>query len=216
MTIFIDHRENKSGVPRLLKKMNVPITVTELEVGDYIVGEIAVERKTIGDYLGSKTSGHLDDQLYNLSTNFEFSYLLIEGYVSQELLHRKMKRAPFISSLVGSSLKHAPNGKQGQIVTVNLETKWDTVLFLKFLHDKVIKGEARLPKIFKRKANPDMILVYVVSSVPGIGQVYAKRLLGHCKTVARVMNADVLQLTAVIGKKRASNVHNLLNKIYEG
>ena len=216
MTIFIDHRERPSGIPTMLEKMGVPVSVVELEIGDYVIGEIPVERKEVGDYLSSKTSGHLDEQLYNMSASFDLSYLIIEGNISLALQYRKMKRAPYISSLVGSSFKRAPDGRQGQIITVNLDTRFDTALFLKFMHEKIANGEARLPKMFKRGVGKGEILIHVVSSIPGIGNVRSKSLLEQFKTIKRITEADVNQLSAVIGQAHAKKVFDLLNSIYGG
>lgn len=214
--IFVDVREERSRVPNLLRKMRVPTQSLELEVGDYIVGEVCVERKAINDYIGSLSSGHLANQLYQMSYNFELSYLIVEGLVSEALIYRKMRRAPFISSLVGSSLKRAPDGKQGQIVTVNLENPWDSALFLRFLHDKVVKGEARLPRMKKVKANPDEVMVYVLSSFPNIGEKRAKKLLEHYKTLRGVFVSEFWENSKAVGPKTNLKVQGLLERSYGG
>jgi len=216
--ILVDKLELRSRVPDLLRKLGVPVEVNTLKVGDYIVGEIAVERKTIEDYLQSKITGHLDKQLYELSFNFELSYLVVEGIVSEALMRHKIPRAAYISSLVGSSLKRAPDGKQGQVITVNVETSYDTALFLKCLHDKVEKGDLkRLPKIEKFKANPTEWQLYVVEALPDIGEIKAENLLRKFKTLRNLFNATKSELMKVpgIGEKIATNLFNLFNLKYE-
>lgn len=212
--IFYDFREESSGVPKMLIGLRVPARRTGLVCGDYVVGEIGVERKSIEDYLASKTSGHLDKQLYAMSYNFELSYLFIEGYVSQALMYRKMKREPFISSLIGSSLKRADEGKRGRVVTVNLETKWDSALALKYLHDKVVKGESRMPRLRRVKPGAEGLMVYIVSSLPGIGEKRAKDMLNKHKTLRNLFKS--LDWTEVkgIGDKINFELQSLLDREY--
>lgn len=215
--IYYDFRERESGVPELLRKLGVEVAEVSLEVGDYIVGKIAVERKTIQDYVTSKTSGHLDRQLYELSYNFEFSYLFVEGYVSSGLMEGGLKRAPYISSLIGSSLKHAPDGMQGQIVTINFETHYDTALALKFLHEKVVKGMlVRLPRMKKKVWNPDEQLVFYVSSLPKIGEKRAKLVLKYFETLKAFTNARRETLQKILGEKIGAEIHALINLKYGG
>jgi len=215
--ILIDKQELRSRVPGILRRMGVPVEITTLKVGDYIIGDIAVERKTIEDYLQSKIHRHLDKQLYELSFNFKLSYLIVEGIVSEALMKHRVPRAAYISSLVGSSLKRAPDGKQGQVITVNVETSYDTALFLKSLHDKVEKGDLkRLPKIEKFKANPNEWQLYVVEALPDIGEVKAENLLKKFKTLRNLFNATKSELMKVpgIGEKIATSLYTLFNLKY--
>jgi len=218
--IVYDYREDRSRVPEYLRRLEVPIQGMELEVGDYIVGNVAVERKEIGDYLGSLTSGHLNQQLWELSYNFELSYLLVVGIASAGLMERKLRRQTYVSSLVGSSLKRATSGKQGQVVTVNLETDFDAALFLKYLHDKVIKGEPRLPRVQKLRASPNEELVNVLAAIPGIGEVRARDILRHPRlnTLQKVMNADVETLCEVegVGVVTARSIVDIARRRYAG
>jgi len=217
--IYVDYRERKSGVPELLERQGLPIKILELEVGDYIIGDVAVERKTIHDYLASKASGHLDRQLHDLSYNFELSYLIIEGYVGDALLKARFPRAAYISSLIGSSLKRAPGGEKGQVITINVETIYDTALALKALHDKLVKGTVvRLPKMQRAHFNSDEILVYVLSSFPGIGEVRARALLRRFGSFERLVQADVSELMEVpkINRKVANELYSLLHGKYGG
>jgi len=216
--IFVDSRELRSRIPHLLKKLYVPYKVVPLKVADYIVGDVAVERKEIGDYLGSLASGHLANQLYELSYNFDLSYLFIEGLVSEALMYRKLKRVVLISSIIGSSLKVAPDGKRGRVITVNLENPWDTALALKCLHDKVIKGESRLPRMKKVKANPDEILVYVVSSIPGLGEKRAKLLLKKFGSIKNIVTASPSEILSIpgFGEEITRKVMGILHTEYKG
>jgi DNA excision repair protein ERCC-4 len=216
----------RSRVPGLLDAGNVPNERRELKVGDYFCGEISmegvyvgipVERKEMGDYLRSMNDGRRDEQLYNMSYGFPLSYMVTIGSPSRALIGTRVTLNAYVSSLVGASLKRAPDGVGGQVVTVNLESEPEFVLFLKYLDEKVKEGSfARTPVMQKRAWKPEELLVYVVSSLPGIGSKTANNLLKHFGSVRGVMNASREQLLEVdgVGPKKAAEIHDVLTMAY--
>jgi len=103
------------------------------------------------------------------------------------------------------------------VVTVNLESDAEFVLFLKYLDEKVKEGSfARVPVMQKRTSKPEELLVYVVSSLPGIGAKTANNLLSHFGSVRGVMNASKKDLMEVdgVGPKRAEEIHSVLTTAY--
>ena len=211
--IVVDERETRSKVYQLLQKMDIPITTKQLEIGDYIIGKVCIERKEINDYVGSLISGRLHTQLYHMSYHYPISILLIEGYIDEVLMYRKIKKEQYISSLTGTLYKRAPDGAQGVINLVMLSSPYDTALFLKYLHEKVENDEPRLPRFAKRKAESDKdAAIRVLAMLPGISEVRAERMLEHFGSLYRIFNANVNDLTQVegIGKKTAEKIYNLI------
>ena len=216
----------RSGVPDLLESNGAAVQRRELKVGDYFCGTITadgtctgvpVERKEIGDYLRSLNDGRRDEQLYNMSYGFPLSYIVTIGSAARALKGTKMSAGAYVSSLVGSSLKRAPDGASGQVVTVNLESEMEFILFLKYLDEKVKEGAfVRVPVMQKRASKPEELLVYVVSSLPGIGTKTAANLLAYFGSVRGVMNATKEQLMKVdgVGPKRAEEIHGVLTAVY--
>jgi DNA excision repair protein ERCC-4 len=226
LTVYYTSNELRSRIPDLLGANGVPSERRELKVGDYFCGEISaegayvgtpVERKEIGDYLRSMNDGRRDEQLYNMSYGFPLSYIVTIGTASRALRGTNVTLNAYISSLVGSSLKRAPDGVGGQVVTVNLESDGEFVLFLKYLDEKVKEGSfARVPVMQKRAWKPEELLVYVVSSLPGIGTKTANNLLAHFGSVRGVMNASKEELMDVdgVGPKRAEEIYGVLTTAY--
>jgi ERCC4-type nuclease len=226
LTVYYTSNEIRSKIPGLFDANDVPNERRELKVGDYFCGEISVEgtyagipveRKEIGDYLRSMNDGRRDEQLYNMSYGFPLSYIVTIGSASRALRGTKMTLNAYISSLVGSSLKRAPDGVGGQVITVNLESETEFVLFLKYLDEKVKEGSfSRVPVMQKRAWKPEELLVYVVSSLPGIGAKTANNLLKHFGSVRGVMNASKEQLMEVdgVGPKKAEEIHDVLTMAY--
>ena len=211
--IFIDHREERSGVPKLLEDLKVPIKIMQLKVGDYIItGEqnICVERKDSGDYVQSLTSGHLNNQLYTMSREYGFSILLVEGTISTALFESQTSRHAYLSSLVGSVIKRAPDGKSGTISMVSVETIFDTALCLKYLHDKNndSKGLVRLPKLNPLKFSEEDAVLCMLTTVPGVGTILAKSILNKFHNLQNVANASIGELMEVkkVGKIKATKI----------
>src|SRR3989338_2343698 len=77
--IYVDYREPEKII-ELLKKNNA-VKVAKLEVGDYIIDGVVIERKTIVDFLSSLASGKIFEQVERLRQNCQKPYLLIEGLI---------------------------------------------------------------------------------------------------------------------------------------
>lgn len=221
--IFYDYHEDRSPVPDLLKRLGVPVTRTELEVGDYVVSgdeNVVVERKEAGDYIGSLKDGSLHTQLYELSTNYPYAILLVEGIVTRELMQRKIKRQQLLSSLAGSILKRSPDGKRGVISFVNVDNVWDTALFLKYCREKVTKegGLVRVPVLKAQKWKPEERAVGILAGFPGVGKVRAQNIMSRpqLNTLQKVMNAEVEDMvrTKNVGPVVARDIYRLARKVY--
>jgi len=65
--ILVDSREDQK-ILQLLQKENIPYEVVALPVGDYAIGEVVIERKTVSDFVGS-SYGHLQEQTKNMIDN---------------------------------------------------------------------------------------------------------------------------------------------------
>lgn len=221
--IWVDHREKRSVVPTQLEKLKVPIEFKMLEVGDYIVSgkeDLCAERKDMGDYVSSLVSGRLNNELYQMSFNYPISMIIVEGYIGEVLMHRKVKRQNYLSSLAGDITKRSPDGVGGLVNLVMLEGPLDTALFLKFLHDKeTIEGElVRLPKAERIKISDEDRKLYITASLPSIGPKRAKDLLTKFGSIRSLANAEVGELTEIrgIGGTIAPMIHKVLNEKYLG
>jgi len=215
LDIVVDTRE-KSDLPSFLQKIGCETRKETLAVGDYIIGDVCVEHKSIADYANSLMSGHLHKQLYQMSYNFELSYLLVTGIYSPELYTRKIKTEVFLSSLVGSSYKRAIDGKRGQIVTIQTDNEWDSALVLKYLANKVEKNEPRLPVMERHKFSQSDWQLRMVSSLPKIGEVIGKALYNEFGSLQDIANANEKELMNVkgISYKKANLIYEIFHKNY--
>ena len=214
--IFVDSRE-KNQIKDFLSDDGIDTKIEALSVGDYLVGNICVEYKSIPDYVQSLHSGHLHKQLYQMSYNFELSYLMIGGLYGYEIGKTGSKKASFISSICGSSFKRADDGKMGQIVTVQFEQEYDCAMFLKFLFKKVEDGDdIRKPTMERHKWTKADWQLNMLCGLPNIGPKLGRLLLKRFGSVRAITNAPVTELITIpgISEPKALEVFNFFNKYY--
>ena len=79
ITVIADNRETMN-IDKLLESYGARVITRKLEVGDYILSDqVAVERKTMDDFLNSIKDGRLFGQLTELNRNFESPILILEN-----------------------------------------------------------------------------------------------------------------------------------------
>lgn len=78
--MLVDHRERSSAIPDALVAAGLDVTMTDLPVGDYVLGSgLAVERKGSHDLGASIRDGRIFDQAVRLQSAFPQAVLLVEG-----------------------------------------------------------------------------------------------------------------------------------------
>jgi len=84
MRIYADYREEKSGVPELLKKLGALVILENLSVGDYVVGEgVIIERKSVTDFVKSIFDKRLFDQVSKLKETSSNAFIILEGSIER-------------------------------------------------------------------------------------------------------------------------------------
>jgi len=220
--IYIDTREPKNVESYFLNQFpDVELQRKPLEVGDYLVSvgdyEVVVERKDASDYVTSLEGGRLQNQLYQMSTNYDLSFLIVVGSITEALLHSNLTRNAFLSSLVGSAMKRSPTGKRGQVITLTVETMHDFAGCVYFIHKKLEKGDFdRRPVPFGSKSDIDACLVTLYSCFPMVSIERAKRLAKRFPSLKAIVNATVEDLMQVegIGRKTAERIYEFINRYY--
>ncbi|MCK4647791.1 hypothetical protein KAT24_02590 [Candidatus Pacearchaeota archaeon] len=203
--IIADYREKNCLVASELIHLGLEIEFKELKVADYLVKDIAIERKTVSDFITSMINKRLLNQLEELQ-QYENKLLIIEGLDEQELytdsggVHPNAVRGFLLSIL----LKH----KIPIIFTKNSE---DTAKFILILSKKKSK---ELPLNIKKKSlNKKERLQFILEGFPGIGPKTAKKLLEKFKTIKNVINASEEELKEILGKK-AEIIKNIIETNY--
>jgi len=221
--IFIDNQENRSGITDLLDGMGVKYEMCQLEFCDYhITGEnglVVIEHKTPEDYVASLVSGHLSDQLTRMSREFDRSFLLIDGPISRALVDGGVTRKTFLSSLAGTYIKRADEGKKGAVCIIQMDDEWDTVMLLERIQYRMNDpdGLIRTPYIGAPQVAGGNNQVRSLCAIDGVGEVIARGLLRFYGTVGRLARADKKELMDVpkVGEKIATAIFDHFRQVYE-
>ena len=192
--IIVDYREKNSLVISALIRLGIEIEFRELKVADYIVKDVAIERKTINDFISSMINKRLFNQIQELQ-QYKNRLLLIEGIDEQELYSDEeggVNGNAIRGFLLSILLKH----NIPIIFTKNAE---DTAKFISVLSKKQKKEMALKTK--KRILNKKEQLQFIIESFPEIGPKTAQKLLTKFKTIQNIINAPEQELKEIIGKK---------------
>jgi len=188
--IIIDNREKNSLVPSELINMNVPIEFQQLKVADYIINNVAIERKTISDFVTSMINKRLFKQLEEMS-QYPQQLLLIEG--SQEELEKTGINS---NAIRGFLLTITLKFKVPVIFTKDQE---ETATYLKILWNK--KETPMSFNVSKRNLSPDERLSFILEGFPNIGPKKSEELLKEFHTVQNIINASEEDLKKMLGKR---------------
>ncbi len=213
MKIIADKREKNSLVIAELNEEGITVEMKQLQVADYLISkDIAVERKTVNDFIASMLNKRLLKQLSDLKENYSKPLLIIEGIEEQDLY--KSERHPRL---------HA-NAIRGMILSILLEfaipiifTKdyADTAQFLILLAKRQKKPAREISLKAKRRAfSLAEHQRFVVESLPGVGPAIAKELLKKFKTIKAIANAKKVELARIkkINSKKAAAIKRVLGE----
>ena len=206
--IEIDYREKNSLVVSELTALGLDVEVKELKVADYIVAGVAIERKTVSDFISSMKNGRLLRQLDELR-QYESMLLIVEGIDEQELYTDSEEAIGMHpNSIRGFLLSILLNYKVPVIFTKNYE---DTARFISVLSRK--KPRETPLNVTKKFLSRKEQAQYILEGFPGIGPKTAKKLLKKFKTIKNIVNATGEELRNEIGKK-AENLLRIIEQKY--
>lgn len=205
LRIVVDERERKSGIPDLLRAVGINIEMKTLPVGDYIVApETVVERKSIKDLISSVFDGRLFDQCNRLKENFQFPIILMEGNMDEI---NEITENPLIFYGAVSSI--ALDFKIPVIATPSADHT--AKLLVSLCSRKELSKGPFLKKIKKSNDIQKQQLV-TLSSLPGVGEKLAIRMLEKFGSPLKVFNASSTELAKVqgLGNARAKKIKKML------
>ncbi len=208
VVIYVDSREMKSEVVKKLYEMGIAVRVQNLDVGDYVLSErVAVERKTVDDFIDSIVSRNIFDQLLRLRRAYLKPILIIEGNGLYKRLNPNAMRGALATIAVDFGIPI--------IQTANAE---ETAEILAVIARREQEGKERAvsPHVGKTKMTLKEQQEYVVSAISDIGPVLARNLLEHFQTIERIATASEEELMKVpkIGRKIARKIRTLMTTPY--
>jgi DNA excision repair protein ERCC-4 len=220
--IVIDEREKGSRIPRLLSGLGASIEFSLLTVGDYIVSSgTAIERKTISDLIGSIYDGRLFLQCNNLVQYYPRPIILIEGtllgdpqqysqIINENYLKPYTEQMPLIlDALARVAIEY-------RIPIIPTPTPEFTSQILMMIANLARAGGSPDGPLIRRirKQNPIYVQqLSVLSSLPGVGEKTAARMIKKFGTPMRTLSASVAELSMIagLGTNRAIRIRRLLD-----
>ncbi len=201
-SIIVDNREMNSFVPAELRKLGFSLEFRQLPVADYLINNLAVERKTISDFKSSIVDRRIVSQLKELM-QYPSHLLIIEGIGSEDIYFGQIHENAFRGML----LTIATEFKTPMIFAKNEK---DTAQYLAILANKFKKSE------FPLRASKILLTVeeqvqFILEGFPYVGPTTAKRLICEFKTLKNLANASKEELEKIVGK-RAEKIYSLFNK----
>lgn len=223
VTVVVDSRETKSGVPRFLEKAGAVLELQNLGVGDYVVSEkVCIERKTTADFLDSLVNGrrNLLEQVRRLRSEYEKPLLVLEG-----------RGSVYGQGQEGQRRVH-PNAVRGVLAAIALDfsvpvlqtrDELDTasLIYLIAKREQQPNANGTKTEVNPHGKKPSASLKeqqeFLVSALSNVGVVTARNLLRRFKTVERLVTASEEELREVerVGKKTAERLKEVLCSEYE-
>ena len=208
--IYADSREASSGVLRELSHLGAEIKILNLSVADYQVSnEVAIERKSSKDFVGSIMDKRLHKQAKELVQSFPKPVIILEG-----------------EDLYSSSLN--PNAVRGALASLAVDfgipiiptrSAEDTAsMIIRIAIREQLQGR---PSIHVRTDKKPLTLeeqqIYIVESLPKVGPVTARKLMKRFGSVKNVFNAssDELKKVEGIGNKIAQNIREVIDSGFD-
>lgn len=209
--IVVDIHE-PSYIPERLIDMGIDVEVKAISPGDYVVGDVGIERKSLHDFYQSIVKKRLFRQLERLREAYTSPFLLLEG----DLIEVGSFSNPAI--FWGAFLSVTLDVGVPLIFTTNQE---QTTSLLQVLDKRLSKKRVRMKEVARYRPphlSDEELQRYIVKGLPNIGEKSAERLLEAFGTVRNVFNANKHQLIAVpnIGRKKSSEVTRILTLRYRG
>ncbi len=207
--LIVDANEPED-IPDRLRELGVSIDVQKIAPGDYVLGPVGIERKTLTDFFNSLVRKRLFEQVQRLRDAYPQPLLILEGDLT-ELSTFKHPQS-FLGALLAMELKE-------RVPILTTADKEQTALVLKVLWKSQDKGAPEYGLRHKPKAlSLGQRQRFLVEGLPNIGETLARNLLERFGTVRAVVNASPAELEHVpkIGTVKAAEIARLVTEPYEG
>ncbi|MEM2145235.1 MAG: ERCC4 domain-containing protein, partial [Candidatus Jordarchaeaceae archaeon] len=207
--VYVDNREIGSDVVRELTRLNVKIVPKQLQVADYIVSEsVAIERKTAEDFLQSIVDKRLFPQVKEITSKYEKPILILEGQdlYGKRAIHPEAIRGALISIVVDFRLP----------IIWTLTPQETARMIHTIARREQTERETRIYIAEKTPGSLKDMQERVLTGLPGIDQILAKRLLDTFNTLEAIFTTGEAELSQVkgLGEKKAEKIRKVITAKY--
>jgi len=196
------HEKDSMILAELKSNQDINLKIKSLKIGDYLIGNIIIERKTISDFTNSMINKRLIQQLSQMQ-KYKNKLLIIEG----EILSLLEEENIHPNSIRGFILSIITNYETNIIFTKDYQDTAQYLITLAKQQSKPITKISFHSRIPKTKSEQKS---YILEAFPKIGPKKAELLLKKFKTLKNVFNASEEDINEVL-KNRTRDFMNLLN-----
>jgi len=193
--ILVDYREKNSLVISELIAEDFEVEFKILPVADFLINNIAVERKTVSDFISSMINKRLFKQLEQMQ-QYEKRILIIEGIEEQELYNDSNANGVNANAIRGFLLSIILSY---QVPIIFSKDYKDTAKFLSVIAKKK-KRESNL-RATKKALSKKEQMQFILEGFPGIGAKTSKKLLKEFGSLKNIFNSTEEELKKILGKK---------------
>jgi len=186
--IVVDNREKNSLVVSELVALGFKVKFEQLEVGDYLVNGVAVERKTLSDLKQSIINKRIFSQIEEIK-QYDKHILIVErdsDFYSG--LHENALRGFFLFACL----------EKGIPILFTLDAR-DSARYLMVLAKREESSEKSI-RASKIALTREEQVLFILEGFPYIGPVRAKKLIEKFGSLGRIFSASELELQEVLGK----------------
>jgi len=199
--IIIDKREQQSLITANLTEQKANIQHELLQIGDYLINNTILERKTYTDFTASITDKRLFNQIKELK-KYPTYFLILEGFDFS-----------YKSRLHPNAIRGAILSVAKQIPIIYTENESDTAKFLILL----AKRQEKIPQNFNTRQTKSNLTLeqqkqFILEGFPGIGPMTIKKLLKKFGSLKNIFNTTEKELDKLLDEKTNKKFHNLLKK----
>lgn len=193
-----------------LRELEVDVQRRKIAPGDYVVGPIGIERKSLNDFFSSIVKKRLFEQVRRLRDSYPQPLVLLEGDLSEISTFKHPQ------SVLGALVALEVTERVPVLTTADKE---QTAMLLSVLWKRQDKGAAEYGLRHKPKAmSLEQRQRFLIGGLPSVGETLARNLLERFGSVRAVFGATEGDLKSVpkIGDVKAAEIVRLVNAPYAG
>jgi DNA excision repair protein ERCC-4 len=195
--ITVDDRERNDHLLTALQQAATEISIKRLAVGDYLLDNLIVERKSFADFSASITDGRLFRQASYLAAASEQPLLIVEGAdedwgktgISLEALNGALISVVLIFKI---PVLFSSSPEETAKMILFAASQLNRSSYLNNLYPRPNNGR-------KKSTKKQKIQSHVLQGIPGIGPARAKELINKFGTLVAIFNSSDKQLETISG-----------------
>ncbi|MDD5191821.1 MAG: ERCC4 domain-containing protein [Candidatus Nanoarchaeia archaeon] len=191
------HEKDSMILAELSENKEIELIIRPLKIGDYLIGNTIIERKTIQDFVSSMISRRIIEQLKQMR-QYKNQLLILEGDLNDVDFNQNAIRG-FILSIITNY----------QIPIIFTQDYEDTSKYLITFAKQQLKKPAEISLHSRIQKTISEQKQYILEAFPGIGPATAKKLLKEFKTLSNTINAKEEDLEKIL-KNRTKDFKRIL------